>query len=57
MKPINKQEGRWYYWRSETFFNPKKGFARFAKKQIAKARRRFEKQELDKLIEIEKKEQ
>lgn len=44
MKPKCKAEARWKYWREE---NPKANidkFSRWAKQQMRRARRRFEKQ-------------
>jgi hypothetical protein len=47
MKPVNKEESRWQYWRNE---NPKEHRDRFktwAKKMMAKARRRYYKSEIE----------
>jgi hypothetical protein len=40
MKPVSKAESRWLYWRSENPRERRDGFTVWAKKMMAKARRR-----------------
>ena len=48
MKPVCKNECRWLFWRNENpnHFNNDRGFGKYAKKLMNKARRRFYKKEL-----------
>lgn len=41
MKPICKSEARWKYWRDENPKDHRDNFKSWAKKQMARARRRF----------------
>jgi len=48
VKPVCKNECRWLFWRNENpnHSNNDKGFGKYAKKLMNKARRRFYKKEL-----------